>query len=101
MNDPTVALADRLERDAIKKVAEMYPAALLPVLEKHEKTLDKLDELMQKGSTGRARALIRQSGILRDVASALAGVGSESVGLIRGEMRGIKEAVLHESQDQG
>lgn len=101
MNDPTVALADRLERKTMKKVAGMYPAALSPVLEKHEKTLDKLDELMQKGATGRARALVRQSGLLRDVASALAGVGSEAVGLIRSEMSGIREAVLHESQDQG
>jgi hypothetical protein len=56
---------------------------------------------MQKGATGRARALVRQSGLLRDVASALAGVGSEAVGLIRSEMSGIREAVLHESQDQG
>lgn len=99
MNDAAVIKADALEREVLKKVARMYPAAFSPVLEKHRGTLEKLDKLMQSGATGRARALVRQSGLLRDVAAALASAGADAVSLIRGEMDGIKEAVGLESED--
>lgn len=99
MNDATVLKADELERDVMKKVARMYPAALSPVLDKHRETLEKLDKLMQSGATGRARVLVRQSGLLRDIADALADAGIDAAALIRSEIKGIKEAVRLESKD--
>jgi Glu-tRNA(Gln) amidotransferase subunit E-like FAD-binding protein len=99
MSDATVLKADALERDVMRKVARMYPAAFSPVLDKHRKTLEKLDKLMQSGATGRARALVRQSGLLRDVAAAIASAGVDAVALIRGEVDGIKEAVSLESEN--
>lgn len=99
MNDATVLKADELERDVMKKVARMYPAALSPVLDKHRETLEKLDKLMQSGATGRARVLVRQSGLLRDIADALADAGVDAAALIRSEIKGIKEAVRLESKD--
>lgn len=99
MNDATVLKADELERDVMKKVARMYPAALSPVLEKHRETLEKLDKLMQSGATGRARVLVRQSGLLRDISGALADAGVDAAALIRGEINAIKEAVRLESKD--
>jgi hypothetical protein len=99
MSDATVLKADALERDVMRKVARMYPAAFSPVLDKHRKTLENLDKLMQSGATGRARALVRQSGLLRDVAAAIAFAGADAVALIRGEVDGIKEAVGLESEN--
>jgi hypothetical protein len=42
---------------------------------------------------------MRRSGLLKDLAVAIAGAGSDAVSLIRGEIKGIKEAVKLESQD--
>ena len=99
MNDNAVQAADRIELGVLRELERMYPAAVSPLIKKHEETLDKLDKLMQSGATGRARAVMRRSGLLKDLAVAIAGAGSDAVSLIRGEIKGIKEAVKLESQD--
>lgn len=99
MRDLAVERADALERDVLKKLARMYPAAFTPVLEKHAGTLDKLDQLMQSGATGRARVLMRRSGLIRDISAAIAGAGAEAVAMIRGEIDGVREADRLASED--
>lgn len=99
MYDKTVQAADRLEADVLRELERLYPAAVSPLMKKHEKTLEQLDKLMQSGATGRARVLMRRSGLLKELAVAIAGAGSDAVSLIRGEIKGIKEAVNLESQD--
>ena len=99
MYDRAVAQADRIEAETLRELERMYPEAVSPLIKKHKKTLDKLDKLMQSGATGRARAVMRRSGLLKDFAVAIAGAGSDAVSLIRGEIKGIKEAVKLESQD--
>ena len=99
MHDNAVQAADRIELGVLRELERMYPEAVSPLIKKHKKTLDKLDKLMQSGATGRARAVMRRSGLLKDLAVAIAGAGSDAVSLIRGEIKGIKEAVKLESQD--
>ena len=99
MYDRAVAQADRIETETLRELERMYPESVSPLIKKHKKTLDKLDKLMQSGATGRARAVMRRSGLLKDLAVAIAGAGSDAVSLIRGEIKGIKEAVKLESQD--
>lgn len=99
MHDNAVQAADRIELGVLCELERMYPAAVSPLMEKHDKTLEKLDKLMQSGATGRARVLMRRSGLLKDLAVAIAGAGSDAVSLIRGEIKDIKEAVKLESQD--
>ena len=99
MHDNAVQAADRIELGVLRELVRMYPAAVSPLMKKHEKTLEQLDKLMQSGATGRARVLMRRSGLLKDLAVAIAGVGSDAVSLIRGEIKGIKEAVKREPQD--
>lgn len=101
MSDATVEYANRLEHDVIRKVARMYPAALSPVLEKHEETLQRLDKLMQEGAKGRARVLMRRSGLLKDVARALAGAGVKVARLVSDEIDSIREAVGYEPETIG
>lgn len=99
MYDRAVAQADRIEAETLRELERMYPEAVSPLIKKHKKTLDKLDKLMQSGATGRARAVMRRSGLLKELAVAIAGTGADAVSLIRGEIRGVKEAVKLESQD--
>ena len=99
MHDAAVEAADRLELGVLRKLERLYPSAVSPLMKKHEKTLEQLDKLMQSGATGRARVLMRRSGLLKDLAVAIAGAGSDAVSLIRDEIKGIKEAVKLESQD--
>ena len=99
MYDRAVAQADRIEAETFRKLERMYPEAVSPLIKKHKKTLDKLDKLMQSGATGRARAVMRRSGLLKELAVAIAGTGADAVSLIRGEIRDVKEAVKLESQD--
>lgn len=99
MYDRAVAQADRIEAETFRKLERMYPEAVSPLIKKHKKTLDKLDKLMQSGATGQARAVMRRSGLLKELAVAIAGTGADAVSLIRGEIRGVKEAVKLESQD--
>ena len=99
MYDRAVDQSDRIETETLRELERMYPAAVSPLIKKHEETLEKLDKLMQSGATGRARALMRRSGLLKDLAVAIAGAGSDAVSLVRGEIKGVKEAVKLESQD--
>ena len=99
MHDNAVQAADRIELGVLRELERMYPAAVSPLMKKHEKTLEKLDKLMQSGATGRARVLMRRSGLLKDLAVAIALAGSDAVSLIRGEIKGVKEAVKLEPQD--
>lgn len=99
MHDRAVAQADRIEAETFRELERMYPEAVSPLMKKHEETLEKLDKLMQSGATGRARAVMRRSGLLKELAVAIAGTGADAVSLIRGEIRGVKEAVKLESQD--
>lgn len=97
MHDNAVQAADRMELGVLRELERMYPAAVSPLMKKHEETLAKLDKLMQSGAAGRARVLMRRSGLLKDLAAAIARAGSDAVSLIRGEIKGIKEAVKLES----
>lgn len=99
MYDRAVAQADRIEAETLRELERMYPESVSPLIKKHKKTLDKLDKLMQSGAKGRARAVMRRSGLLKELAVAIAGTGADAVSLIRGEIRGVKEAVKLESQD--
>ena len=99
MYDRAVAQADCIEAETFRELERMYPEAVSPLIKKHKETLDKLDKLMQSGATGRARAVMRRSGLLKEIAVAIAGTGADAVSLIKGEIRDVKEAVKLESQD--
>ena len=100
MHDVAVQAADRLESDAISKLERLYPAAVSPLMKKHKGTLEKLEKLEKNGAYGRARVLIRQSGLVDDLARALARAGVEAAALIREEIHGVKE-VAHEQEETG
>lgn len=95
MHDNALQAADRLELDVLGKLERMYPAAISPLMEKHKGIFAKLEKLEKDGAIGRARVLIRRSGLVDDVAKALAAAGVKAADLIREEIRGVKE-VAHD-----
>lgn len=93
MYDRAVAQADRIEAETFCELDHLFPAALAPVMKKHKATFDKLDKLEKEGAWGRARVLIRKSGLVEDTARALAAAGREAADAIRAEISGVKEVV--------
>lgn len=91
MHDVAAETADRIEDDVLRKLERMYPAAVSPLMAKHKETLEKLEKLEKEGAYGRARVLIRKSGLVDDLARAIASVGVRAAALIREEIHGVKE----------
>lgn len=96
MHDRGAEQADRIESEALAKLERLFPAAVAPVLKRHRATLEKLDKLEREGAWGRARVLLRKSGIVNDLAKALAAAGKKAAALIREETSRVKEAALDE-----
>lgn len=89
--------ADRLEEQTIRRSNAAYSAAMRDVLRKHKATLDKVEALEVKGDYRAVRRLVRSSGLLDDMAQALALAGRQSAEIIRGMMGAEREAVRDES----
>lgn len=100
MHDVAVEAADRLELGALCKLERLYPAAISPLMEKHKGTFETLEKLEKDGAYGRARVFLRKSGIVDDIAKALAAAGVKAADLIREEIRGVKE-VAHGQEETG
>ena len=97
MHDAVVQAADGIELDVLGKLERLYPAAISPLMKKYEPTCKRLEKLEKDGAYGRARVLIRQSGMVEDFAKALAAAGVKAADLIRDEMSSIRE-VAHEPE---
>lgn len=93
----TRATETKIAKEMLAGIDEAYHDILRPVLRKHAATLDKLDKLMQSGAAGRARQLWLRSGLLDDLAKAIAGAGAVSSHVIRDGLERIREAVRHDT----
>lgn len=85
--------ADRLELDILQQLERLYPAAVSPLIAKYKATFDRLEKLEKAGAVGRARVMLRRSGLINDLARAIASAGKDAAKLIRAEVRGVKKAV--------
>ena len=68
-----------------------------PSFAHYKQSLRVVEKLEKDGAYGRARVLIRQSGMVEDFAKALAAAGVKAADLIRDEMSSIRE-VAHEPE---
>lgn len=96
MYDEAVQAADRILSGTLHDLERLYPAAISPLMERYKATFDKLAKLEKDGAYGRARVLIRQSGLLDDFARAIASAGRDAADLIRAEISGIKEVARND-----
>lgn len=90
--DQAMRTETKIEQTMLRNIDAAYHGILAPVLRKHRQTLDRLDKLMRTGATGRARTLWRRSGIVEDLATAIAGAGQVSADAIRAGLTQIREA---------
>lgn len=100
MNDRAVRDADRMLAVALGKIDTLHSDAVAPVMKKHKETLEKLAKLEKDGAWGRARSLVRKSGLIDDLAKALASAGKQAASAIREEMRGVKEVVRRDDAEE-
>lgn len=100
MHDAAVEAADRLELGVLRKLERLYPAAVSPLMKKHEATFAKLEKLEADGAYGRARIFLRKSGLVDDIAKALASAGVKAADLIREEIRGVKEVAADDDEEE-
>lgn len=91
--DQAMRQAVRIEQQMLNNIDSAYHDVLAPVLRKHKTTLDRLDKLMQSGASARARVLWRRSGIIEDLAAAIAGAGHASSVAIRQGLTQIREVI--------
>ena len=77
----------------LRDIGTAHRNVIEPVLRKHRQTLKKLDKLMQDGAAGRAKALWRKSGLLDDLAKAIATANGASVDVLRQGIRDVREVV--------
>ena len=99
MNDKLMLEADEIERKMLEQLGATYWAAMIPVLEKHQKTLDAIRKIADKGEDARVLTMLRTSGFLDDAAESIAMAGSHAAVIIRGGLRVIKEVARHEKND--
>ena len=90
--DQLMRTATKIEQEMLQSIDEAFRNVIMPVLHKHKATLDQLENLMQAGLAGRARKLWRTSGILEDLAEAIAGAGAVSADVIRDGIKRIRGA---------
>lgn len=86
-----------ISRQMMTGISDAFSGVLDPVLDKHRQTLARLDKLMQAGDADRAARLWRRSGLLDDLAQAIASAGAVSADAIRDALPRIREAVRDET----
>ena len=94
--DQAMKQAVKIEQQMLSNIDAAYHDILRPVLRKHKQTLDRLDTLMQAGAMARARVLWRKSGIIEDLAEAIAYAGQVSASSIRNGLTEIREVMAHD-----
>ena len=94
--DQAMRQAAKIEQVMLSNIDAAYHDILRPVLKKHKLTLERLDVLMQSGEMAKARVLWRNSGIVADLAAAIAGAGRSSASNIRNGLSEIREVMTHD-----
>lgn len=91
MIDRGMMEADRLEADLLRRLDALYAPAIAPVIERHMATLKAMERLEKDGKEGLARARLRSSGLIDDLADALAALGHDASAMIRDHLSAIRE----------
>ena len=81
--DSSLTKCNQLAIDAQEGISKAYASSLAPVLARHQGTLHRIEELETAGQSAQARRLYRSSGLLDDLARAIANAGKDSGKLVR------------------
>lgn len=100
MHDSKVVQVDRIEGRTLRKLDDLYSALPSSLMEKHKATFEKLKKLEKEGAYGRARVLIRRSGLIDDWAKAIASAGKNAAKVIRQEIDGVREVASDDDEEE-
>lgn len=100
MYDRAVTQADRIEGRTLRKLDNLYSSLPSALMEKHKATFEKLEKLEKEGAYGRARVLIRRSGLIDDWAKAIASAGKTAAKTIRKEIDGVGEVANDDDEEE-
>ena len=100
MYDRAAAQADRIEGRTLHKLDDLYSALPSSLMEKHKATFEKLEKLEKEGAYGRARVLVRRSGLIDDWAKAIASAGKDAAKVIRQEIDGVREVASDDDEEE-
>ena len=78
--DKAILDSERLGLEAEEQIDAAFSVANIidPILERHKATLDRIQKYNEQGKRGLARSLLRSSGLLDDLAKAIAGAGKKA-----------------------
>ena len=85
--------ADRIEETLISTTASLYDRSVAAVIRKHGNTLRQMRQMEQKGEYARMRVFARTSGLLNDLANAIASAGKDSAAAIRTALADVREVM--------
>lgn len=92
--------ADEIEARTLDASARLYDSAAAQVIRRHAGTLRRVREMEQKGQYSLAAAQIRMSGLLDDLARALAAAGRDSAALIETALTDIREVMADDDGEE-
>lgn len=92
--------AAEIETRVLRKSSEAYENAASAVIRRHKETLRTVREMEKRGEYDLAQARIKSSGLVEDLALALAGAGAESASLILAALAEIREVMAGEHDGQ-
>lgn len=85
--------ADRIEGKLLETTAGLYDRGVTAVIRRHAETLKRIRQLEEKGEYARVRVLARTSGLINDLANAMAAAGKGSAGAIRAALSEVREVM--------
>lgn len=85
--------ADRIEAGMIRSTAQLYDDGVAAVIRRHEGTLRRISQLEEAGEYARVRVLARSSGLINELANAIAAAGKASGEIIRSGLIEVREVM--------
>lgn len=92
--------ADAIEADVLSASARSYDGAVADVIRRHAHTLRLVRELEIQEKYDQARMQIRVSGLIDDLAQAIAAAGRDSAALIGAALSGIREVMADDDGEE-
>lgn len=85
--------SDRLGMKAQNEVEDAYDGIIAPILAQYRPTIERIEKYNEQGKRGLARSLFRSSGLLDELAQAIAGAGKKASQAVQQQRIGILEVM--------
>lgn len=93
MMDKAIHDADRLGMEAQEGIEAAYADIVSPIIARYRLTIERMEKYNEQGKRGLARSLFRSSGLLDELAEALAAAGRKASGVVQKQRIGILEVM--------